>query len=102
MPKSYTVPPPPHHNEGKTVAGWTLNLGIVAGALIAALGVVTGGLTTLTWIGIAVIVVAIVAGIGLSLAGMGQPRGHAAAPTRTATNRVPGAAAPQPAEADAR
>lgn len=71
MPKTYAVPPPPPHNEGKTVAAWTLNMGVVLGAVLVAFGMVRSQPTL--WIaGIAVILLAIVAGVGLSFVGLGQ------------------------------
>lgn len=81
MPKTYAVPPPPHHNEGKTVAAWTMNLGIVLGALLIGVGMVLADLALLIWIGAAVVALALVLGIVLSAAGLGQPKryGHDAA-----------------------
>ena len=60
MPKTYAVPPPPHHNEGKTVAGWTMNLGIVLGALCIGIGMVISPLAVLIWVGAAIIALAII------------------------------------------
>ncbi|WP_114856093.1 HGxxPAAW family protein [Brachybacterium sp. YJGR34] len=99
MPKTYTVPPPPHHNEGKTVAGWTMSLGIVAGSTVFCAGMVLADMAVLLWVGAAIVALAIVVSIALSLAGLGQPRGrsHEAAHAAHAP-----AVAPQPAEADAR
>lgn len=71
MPKTYAVPPPPPHNEGKTVAAWTLNLGVVLGAVLVALGMVLAQSMYMI-AGAAVIALAIVAGVGLSFAGLGQ------------------------------
>ncbi|GAA1307318.1 hypothetical protein GCM10009591_12990 [Brachybacterium tyrofermentans] len=76
MTKTYTVPPPPPHNEGKTVAAYTLNFGVVLGALFIGLGMVLP-MVLLVWIGTGVIAVSIIAGIVLSLAGFGQPRRRA-------------------------
>ncbi|GAA1489537.1 HGxxPAAW family protein [Brachybacterium sacelli] len=73
MTKTYAVPPPPPHNEGKTVAAYTLNYGVVLGALLVGLGMVLP-MILLVWIGAGVIAVAIVLGIVLSLVGLGQPR----------------------------
>src|SRR5699024_2983693 len=67
MPKTYAVPPPPHHNEGKTVAAWTMNLGIVLGALAIGIGMVVGDLDILIWVGAVVVAVSIVVGAVLSL-----------------------------------
>lgn len=82
MPKTYAVPPPPHHNEGKTVAAWTMNLGIVGGAVLIALGMIIPSLMVLLWVGAGVVVVAIIIGIVLSVAGLGQPKGYGT-PART-------------------
>ena len=71
MPKTYAVPPPPPHNEGKTVAAWTLNLGVVLGAVLVALGMVRGE-SMFMIVGAGVMALAIVAGVGLSFAGLGQ------------------------------
>lgn len=71
MPKTYAVPPPPPHNEGKTVAAWTLNLGVVLGAILVAVGMVLAQ-NILMIAGAGVIVLAIVAGVALSMTGMGQ------------------------------
>lgn len=71
MPKTYAVPPPPPHNEGKTVAAWTLNMGVVLGAVLVAFGMVRSQ-PTLWIVGIAVILLAIVVGVGLSFVGLGQ------------------------------
>lgn len=76
MNKTYPVPPPPPHNEGKTAAAWTLNLGVVLGALIAAVGLVMGELPIMG-IGAGVIVLAIIVGVVMSIAGLGQPRRRA-------------------------
>lgn len=77
MTKTYTVPPPPPHNEGKTVAAYTLNFGVVIGATLICLGMVLP-MTILMWAGAGVIAVSIIAGIALALAGFGQPRRRAA------------------------
>ena len=71
MPKTYAVPPPPPLNEGKTVAAWTLNMGVVLGAVLVAFGMVRSQ-PTLWIVGIAVILLAIVVGVGLSFVGLGQ------------------------------
>ncbi|HLQ79486.1 MAG TPA: HGxxPAAW family protein [Brachybacterium sp.] len=104
MPKTYAVPPPPHHNEGKTVAAWTMNLGIVLGALAIGIGMVVGDLDILIWVGAVVVAVSIVVGAVLSLAGLGQPRGYgekqAAQTAVDSSDR--NARSERPAEADAR
>ena len=73
MTKTYAVPPPPPHNEGKTVAAYTLNYGVVLGSVFVGFGMVLS-MMLLVWIGAGVIAAAIVLGIVLSLAGLGQPR----------------------------
>lgn len=73
MNKTYAVPPPPPHNEGKTVAAWTLNLGLVLGGLIIAIGMVIGEMLPIG-IGAGVMALAIIVGVVLSLAGLGQKR----------------------------
>lgn len=63
----------PPHNEGHTVAAWVAMAGIMLGFGIGALGL---ALTT-TWlivVGVAVIVIALVAGAVLRRLGYGQPR----------------------------
>src|SRR5699024_3166520 len=104
MPKTYAVPPPPHHNEGKTAAAWTMNLGIVLGALAIAVGMVVGDLAVLLWAGAAVVVASIVVGVVLKLAGLGQPRGYGVkSAARTAAHSSDhNARAARPTEADAR
>jgi hypothetical protein len=74
MPKTYTVPPPPHHNEGKTAAAWTMNLGIVLGSVPIAAGLILPDLDILLWIGAAIVLLAIVVGAVMSRAGLGQPK----------------------------
>lgn len=73
MNKTYAVPPPPPHNEGKTVAAWTLNLGLVLGGLIIAIGMVIGEMMPIG-IGAVVMALAIIVGVVMSLAGLGQKR----------------------------
>ena len=104
MPKTYAVPPPPHHNEGKTVAGWTMNLGIVLGALCIGIGMVISPLAVLIWVGAAIIALAIIIGAGLSLAGLGQPRGYdvASAAATAEGSSDANARSDRSAEADAR
>lgn len=104
MPKSYAVPPPPHHNEGKTVAAWTMNLGIVLGSLAIGIGMVVGDLSVLIWVGAAVVLVAIITGVVLSFTGLGQPRhyGKAEAAATADGSSAHNARSARPAEADAR
>lgn len=107
MPKTYAVPPPPHHNEGKTVAAWTMNLGIFLGALVIAAGmilhdVLTTDVTFLVWIGIAVVVLSLVAGIALAKAGKGQPRHYGIASAAATAHGGENARANEPSGSDAR
>ena len=104
MPKTYTVPPPPHHNEGKTAAAWTMNLGIVLGSVPIAAGLILPDLDILLWIGAAIVLLAIVLGVVLSSAGLGQPRQYGmAAAARTAEGRADeNARSEHPSGADAR
>ena len=97
MPKTYTVPPPPHHNEGKTAAAWTMNLGIVLGAVPIAAGLILPDLDILLWVGAGIVVLAILVGIVMSRVGLGQPKHYGSATTAaTARNDE------TPAEAGAR
>ncbi|MFC7374371.1 HGxxPAAW family protein [Brachybacterium sp. GCM10030267] len=73
MTKTYAVPPHPPHNEGKTAAAWTLTMGVVFGSAIVAAGMILA-MMLLVWIGIGVMALAIIAGIVMSLAGLGQPK----------------------------
>lgn len=73
MTKTYAVPPPPPHNEGKTIAAWTLNLGLVLGGLIIAIGMVMGEMMPIV-VGAGVMVLALIVGVVMSLAGLGQKR----------------------------
>lgn len=73
MNKTYAVPPPPPHNEGKTVAAWTLNMGLVLGGLIIAIGMVIGEMLPIG-IGAGVMALAIIVGVVMSVAGLGKKR----------------------------
>ena len=104
MPKTYAVPPPPHRNEGKTIAAWAMNLGIVAGSVPIAAGMILSDMEILIWIGAGIIALAIVVGVALSLAGLGQPRGYGMvhAAQTAADSDDHNARSDRPAEADAR
>ncbi|RUP87255.1 HGxxPAAW family protein [Dermabacter sp. HSID17554] len=71
MPKTYLVPPAPPQNEGKTVAAWTFSALVLLGAILFALGMVTGQ-SVLLLVGIGAVVLAIVVGSILRTAGFGQ------------------------------
>src|SRR5699024_8179194 len=73
MNKTYAVPPPPPHNEGKTVAASTPNLGLVPGGIIITSAMVLGHMIAIA-VGAVVMVVALIAGVVMSLAGLGQKR----------------------------
>lgn len=62
----------PFHNEGNTVAGWTLTWGVSLGVLLTGIGLIVSPI--MMGIGIAVIVISIAASFILSKAGYGQPR----------------------------
>ncbi|GCE77381.1 HGxxPAAW family protein [Cellulomonas biazotea] len=65
-------------NHGKTVAGWTTTYGVVGGGLVAALGV-TFALVWLAWVGLGIVVVALVLGKVLQSLGYGQGGSHTTA-----------------------
>ncbi len=71
MPKTYLVPPAPPQNEGKTVAAWTFSVLVLLGAILFALGMVTGQ-SILLLVGVGSMVLAIVVGFILRTAGFGQ------------------------------
>lgn len=73
MPKTYRIPPEPPHNEGKTIAAWTLNLGVVLGVIIVAFGLAQAS-TALMIAGAVVVVLSLVLGFVLSKAGLGQKK----------------------------
>jgi len=58
-------------NHGRTLAAWTTTWSVVAGAVVAALGV-TFSLVWLFWVGMAVIAAGLVLGKVLQLLGHGQ------------------------------
>lgn len=104
MPKTYAVPPPPHHNEGKTIAAWAMNLGIVVGSIPIAAGMILADMTILVWIGAGIIAAAVALGVVLSLVGLGQPKsyGMAAAASTANGSADQNARSERPAGADAR
>ncbi|MCT1866132.1 hypothetical protein M3B90_01110 [Dermabacter sp. p3-SID358] len=71
MPKTYLVPPAPPQNEGKTVAAWTFSAFVLLGAVLFALGMITGQ-SVLLLVGVGSVVLALVAGFILRAAGFGQ------------------------------
>ncbi|MGP9693626.1 HGxxPAAW family protein [Brachybacterium sp. AOP25-B2-12] len=81
MSKTYSVPPAPPQNHGKTVAAWVMFLGVVIGATIVALAMVIGQ-PVLIPIGLAVAVVLLVVSLVLRLSGFGQRSRRAQAASR--------------------
>lgn len=79
MSKTYSVPPAPPHNEGKTTAAWVMTVGVVAGSVVAALGLIQASPTVMI-IGSAVMAATVVLSVVLALAGFGQKRRKAARP----------------------
>ncbi|WP_347042468.1 HGxxPAAW family protein [Brachybacterium nesterenkovii] len=73
MPKTYTVPPAPPSNHGRTVAAWLMTVGVVIGSIVAAVGLVLMH-TMLMVVGGAVIVATILLSVVLRALGMGQKR----------------------------
>lgn len=73
MPHTYLVPPTPPHNEGKTPAAWTLSVLVVLGVLGISVGMITGQII-FVWVGIAVIIVGLIAGFAMRSMGLGQKK----------------------------
>lgn len=61
----------PWMNHGQTVAAWTAVIVILLGGVLASFGVL-GALPWLFWVGMAVVVLGVVAGKVLQMAGYGQ------------------------------
>lgn len=61
----------PWKNHGQTVAAWTTVIVILVGGVLASFGVL-GALPWLFWVGMGVVVLGIVAGKVLQMAGYGQ------------------------------
>ena len=59
-------------NHGRTTAGWVTTAGLVVATLLAALGIALP-VAALTWAGVGVAVVALLAGGVLRALGYGQP-----------------------------
>lgn len=71
MSKTFSVPPAPPHNEGKTIAAWLLTFASVIGFTVVCLGLVFAS-TPILIAGAAVIALGAVGSIALRAAGMGQ------------------------------
>ncbi len=70
---AYLPPAAPPTNHGHTVAAWFTMIGIMVGALEAALGVVVAAVR-LFWVGMGVVAVALVGGLVLRNMGYGQKK----------------------------
>jgi hypothetical protein len=70
---AYLPPAIPPANHGHTVAAWTAMIGVMVGALVAAVGVAIAN-AMIFWVGMGVVLVACVAGLVLRNMGYGQPR----------------------------
>jgi len=82
-------PSAPPRNHGRTLAAWTTTAVVLAGAVLAAVGVVVS-LPVLAWVGAGVDVRGLVVGATMAAMGYGQPgardaarRGHGTAPAPT-------------------
>lgn len=78
MSKTYTVPPQPPHNEGKTPAAWLMTVGVVLGATVAAFGLVQASLPVIG-IGAGMVALTLLVSFVMRLAGMGQKTRRATA-----------------------
>jgi len=76
-------PSAPPRNHGRTLAAWTTTAVVVAGAVLAAVGVVAS-LPALAWVGAGVVVLGLVIGATMAAMGYGQPG------ARDAARRGPG------------
>lgn len=79
MSKTYVVPPASPLNHGKTPAAWVLMVGVVGGAIIAAIGF-TFAYPVVLVIGVAVMVLATILSGIMRARGLGQkaPRAQTA------------------------
>jgi hypothetical protein len=64
----------PPTNHGHTTAAWVTVSLVIVGAVVASVAVLTA-LPWLFWVGIGVVVVAVVVGLVLKVLGLGQPGG---------------------------
>ncbi|WP_435736087.1 HGxxPAAW family protein [Cellulosimicrobium sp. PMB13] len=74
---AYLPPAAPPTNHGHTVAAWTTMIGIMLGALVAAIGVVLPAVSDVSavwlfWVGMGVVALSLVAGVVLRNMGYGQ------------------------------
>ncbi|AEG44220.1 HGxxPAAW family protein [Isoptericola variabilis] len=70
---AYLPPAVPPTNHGHTVAAWTAMIGIMLGALVAAIGVVVAQ-AVIFWVGMGVVLLACLAGLVLRNMGYGQAK----------------------------
>lgn len=71
--EGYTLPvAAPPHNEGKTLAGWTMAAIITAGVLVSCFGLIFESPVFLWVVGPIVMVVGLIVGLILRLTGKGQ------------------------------
>ncbi|MFI2705300.1 HGxxPAAW family protein [Cellulosimicrobium composti] len=68
---AYLPPAAPPTNHGHTVAAWFTMIGIMLGAVVAAVGVVIAAVW-LFWVGMGVVALALVGGVVLRNMGYGQ------------------------------
>ena len=66
------LPDPASANHGMTRAAWVLNSGLVVAGIVIAIGVLFD-LPVLTWIGVGIAVLSLIAGGVLRALGHGQP-----------------------------
>ncbi|WP_199421787.1 HGxxPAAW family protein [Actinotalea solisilvae] len=69
---SYLPPAAPPRNHGHTTAAWVTVTLVLVGAVVSSLGVVVAE-AWLFWVGLGVVVVALVLGRVLKMLGFGQP-----------------------------
>ncbi|MBD8077669.1 hypothetical protein IF651_01160 [Cellulosimicrobium arenosum] len=70
---SYLPPAAPPTNHGDTVAAWTAMTGVMIGALVGAIAFVVAAVW-LFWVGIGIIVLALLVGVVLRNMGYGQKK----------------------------
>jgi hypothetical protein len=70
---AYLPPAVPPANHGHTVAAWTAMIGVMIGSLVAAIGVAMPAVVVF-WVGMGVVLLALVLGLVLRNMGFGQPK----------------------------
>lgn len=71
-PASYLPPASPPTNHGHTVAAWFTTIVVVVGSVLAGIAMCVSAMW-LVWVGAAIVVVGLIGGKVLSVAGYGQP-----------------------------